>query len=287
MNHLLRTTAIVAVMGCFSIAAQAQQSDGEAAGADTGTMNETSYCDKPWAKVDGNADGFVSKAEASASVENQFGQIDIDGNGELTKTEWVDCLSKMRDQTAAEADRNEDNFAEADTNKDQQIGRDEFRKGSQKAFEDATAANAEDDKLIVLRRYVFLTPQEGQDQSTVKNMSADEAAGRSALTFAALNQNGDDVIDAQEWSERSPKFARDEEWANAQFDSIDSDSTNTVSREEFSDAREQMRDEMTTGSTNADDAAGDQTAEANKSAAAEADGSDKGIPVYIYRFSTM
>ncbi len=101
MNHLLRTTAIVAVMGCFSIAAQAQQSDGEAAGADTGTMNETSYCDKPWEKVDGNADGFVSKAEASASVENQFGQIDLDGNGELTKTEWVDCLSKMRDQTVA------------------------------------------------------------------------------------------------------------------------------------------------------------------------------------------
>ena len=286
MKHLLRTTAIVAVMGCFNIAAQAQ-SDGQATETTTAAMNKASYCDKPWHEVDGNEDGFVSQTEASASIDNQFSQIDLDGNGEITKTEWVDCLSKMRNQTAAEADRSEDNFAEADTNNDQQIARDEFRQGSQSAYENAQAENADDNALIVLRRYVFLTPEESQDQTAMQTMSADEAAGRSALTFEALDKSGDGIIDTQEWSERSPRITRDEEWANAQFDRIDNDATGSISREEYSDAREQMLDQVTTGSTSATESASGQEAKAADETASQSTDSDQGVPVFIYRFSTM
>ena len=286
MKHLLRTTALVAIMGCFGFAAQAQ-SDGEAAGTETNAMNQASYCDKPWAQVDGNEDGFVSNAEASAAIDDHFAQIDLDGNGEITKTEWVDCLSKMRDRTAAEADRSDDNFAEADTNEDQQITRNEFREGSQSAYEDAQAANAGDDALIVLRRYVFLTPEESQDESAMQNMSADEAAGRSALTFDVLDQSGDGIIDTQEWAQRSPKITRDEDWASAEFDRIDDDATGSISQEEYSDAREQMLDEITTGSTPSNDSASGQNANAAEDAASQSTGAGQGIPVYIYQFSTM
>mgnify|MGYP003634015007 CR=1 FL=1 len=277
MNYLLRTTAIVAVLGGFGMAAHAQQTD----------AMDANYCDKPWAQVDGNSDGFVSESEASSAIENQFGQIDLDGNGEITKTEWVDCMSKMRGQTTAEADRSDQNFAEADVNQDEQIDRDEFRQGSQQAYEDAQANNANDDSMIVLRRYIFLTPQESQDQTAMQTMSADEAAGRSALSFSALDSNGDDKIDSQEWSERSPKLTRDEEWASAEFDRLDEDANGSVNQDEYQSARQQMLDEMSTGSTTKDGSASTQPTEASGEASSQSSNSDKGIPVYIYRFSTF
>ena len=204
MKHLLTTTALAAAMGCLSLAAQAQENNAEAADMQNGTMQQqASYCDKPWTQVDGNSDGYVSQAEASSAIENEFGQIDSDDNGWISQAEWNQCMNKVSGQTA-EADRNEQNFAEADTDKDRQISRDEFRRGSQQAYENAQASNADDNSLIILRRYVFLTPEESQDKSTVENMSSDEAAGRSALTFSSLDQNGDDIIDTEEWAERSP-----------------------------------------------------------------------------------
>lgn len=195
-------------------------------------------------------------------------------------------MNKVSGQTA-EADRNEENFAEADTNQDAQISCDEFRRGSQQAYESAQSENADHNSVIVLRRYVFLTPDESQDDTTAQNMSSDEAAGRAALTFGALDQNGDNIIDSQEWSERQPAITRDQDWANAEFDRIDDDATGSISQKEYRTARQQMLDEdLKTGSVGKDaSTSGDYTQESEDSASASAVSGQR-IPVYIYRFST-
>ena len=281
MKHLFTTTAIVAAMGCFTLGAQAQDSSQNV------QTQQASYCDKPWTQVDGNSDGFISETEASAAVDNEFGQIDSDGDGLISQAEWTGCMDRVSGQTA-EADRSENNFAEADTNQDQQISRDEFRRGSQQAYENAQSDNADDNSLIVLRRYVFLTPQESQDASTVQNMSSDEAAGRSALTFGSLDTNGDDRIDSNEWSEREPAITRNQNWANAQFGRIDEDATGTISQEEYRTARQQMLDEdLTTGSVGNDGSTSNNTTQTNEDSASASTASERGIPVYLYRFSTM
>ncbi|MDN3721880.1 EF-hand domain-containing protein [Roseibium salinum] len=135
MKYLRRTTAIAAALSCFAFAANAQNNDqsGETA-SNTQAGAQASYCDKPWSKVDGNSDGTVSKQEASTAIENQFGQIDSDGNGEITKVEWITCMGSIDQQAAAEADRDKQNFAEADTDKDTKINREEFRKKRRAGF---------------------------------------------------------------------------------------------------------------------------------------------------------
>jgi Ca2+-binding EF-hand superfamily protein len=279
MKHLFTTTAIVAAMGCFSFAAQAEQ---------TGVSKQSSYCDRPWAQIDSNSDGFVSEMEAGAAADNQFAQIDSDGDGKIIKPEWAECLTRGGQQ-GAESDRSEQNFADADANQDQQITRDEFRRGSQEAYESAQSDAAGDNSYVILRRYVFLTPEESGDGSTVENMSSDEAAGRSALTFGALDQNGDDIIEAQEWAERSPAIDRNQDWANAEFDRIDGDANGSITQSEYRTARQQMLDDnLTTGSVNNDTTAGESSAKTEEgSASAASAASGAGIPVYIYRFSTM
>jgi len=271
MKRLFKTAGTVALLSCVSFAVQAQDAD---------------YCNQPWAQVDGNSDGMISKAEASASVENQFGQIDTNGDGEVSKTEYTDCMSRVSGQAAAEADRNEQNFAETDIDQDSKIDRNEFRQSAQQAYEDGSAQNADEDSVVVLRRFVFLTPEESQDQSKLKNMSADEAAGRSALTFSALDQNSDDSLGQEEWSERSPQITRNEDWASANFDRIDQDSSGSISKEEYQSARQQMLDDqMSTGSTSASTSASTSGEASGSGSATQA--SDQGIPVYVYRFWTM
>ena len=278
MRHLLRTTAILLATGGFALTAQAQDSSEPQL-----TAGSPSYCDMPWVQVDENSDGFVSQEEATGAVDSQFGAIDADGNGEITKTEYVDCKTRTGGQAAAESSRDEQNFAEADANKDSGIDRNEFRDQARQAYDDSQSAADDEQALVVLRRFIWLTPEEARDASALNDMSADEVAGRSAMTFAALDQNDDDIIDTMEWSERSPPSRMTEEWASAQFDELDSDATGSISQDEYKSARSKMLDETTTGSTDqsgASESTGDQKASESGSDA-------EGVPVFVYRFLTF
>lgn len=277
MRHLLHTTAIAAAFAAFTFGAQAQESnDAESA---VQSASAPSYCDTRWSSVDGNEDGFVSRDEATGAMDDQFSAIDADGNGEITKTEYVDCMTRTGDQASAEADRTEDAFASVDTDGDDQISREEFRDAAKQAFEQSRSAAADDEAVVVFRRFVWLTPEESGQEGIHSDMSADEAAARSAKTFAALDKNSDDIIDTQEWSERSPKAGIDEEWANARFEELDEDKSGAIGKEEYRTARNQMLDEMTTASTDGDASGGASDDSASTG--------DQGIPVYVYRFWTF
>ncbi len=257
--------------GAFAFAAHAQDN---ANSNQQQTASAPSYCDTQWIKVDGNEDGFVSREEASNAVSSQFGQIDLDGNGQITKTEWVDCMTRTQGQQSAKTDRSAENFAQADADQDKSMTRDEFRNASQQAFDEsrsATDANAE--PVIVLRRYVWLTPEESQDASSLQAMSEDEAAGRSVRTFNALDENGDKIIDDQEWSAQSAASGPSEDEANLSFNQIDKDSSNFIDAEEYQEARNDLIDATTTGSIQNS---------GSKSDAAQQNGT--GMRPYVYHF---
>jgi Ca2+-binding EF-hand superfamily protein len=273
--------------------AMAQTNDVQADRGNQERFASNSYCDSPRASVDGNDDGFIDENEATGAVENRFGQIDQDGNGQITKTEWVDCVSKSRDMSSAESDRSADNFADADTNKDQEIDAAEYRDLAEESYQafqqdrssdeqskagSNEAASAEDDSMpiVVLRRYVWLTPEEAGDDQAMRDMSADEAAGRAAANFSSLDSNGDGILDTNEWSKRSSPPGVSEDIASANFDEMDEDASGAISREEFASANAGSTDETTTASTDDKQKSGSAT-DGSADAAA-------GTPVFIYRF---
>jgi len=177
MKTLVRTTAIALAMGGLAFGAAAQETTDQtsASNAQAGQQMQASFCERPWATIDGNDDGFVAPNEASGAIDTHFSQIDANGNGEITKTEYVDCLSRMSGQTAAESDRDEQSFSSLDLNGDNQVNLEEFRDSAQKAFETAQSDNANSDAVLVLRRFVWLMPEEAKDESSLKDMTTDEA----------------------------------------------------------------------------------------------------------------
>lgn len=323
MINLLRTTAMsVALVALAGTAGAQSDSGGNSANTADQTAASQTVCNTPWANVDGNEDGFVSRDEASGAVDRQFGQLDADGNDEITKTEWVDCLSSNRDSASAETDRSEENFAEADANRDQGIDPSEYRdqvEQSYRAFhqdqsetaeadsstatdnssqDSASASTTDDGPIIVLRRFVWLTPQEAEDSQAMRSMSEDEVAGRAAANFSALDADGNGTLDMQEWSKRSTASAMSEGQVNARFDELDADSNDAISRSELTSAQE-MRDEETTASTTADTSA---SSSSNSSASAasgsgQSDTSDQttensdsvgaNTPVFFYHFMPL
>ena len=118
-------------------------------------------------------------------------------------------------------------------------------------------------------------------------MTADEAAGRAALNFSALDPNGDDIIDTDEWSNRSTRISRNEDWVQAEFDSLDENSSGSISPDEYRSASARMLDGMSTGSTDASDTGASDTMSGSDEGNSAQDGQSgsTGVPVFIYRFS--
>lgn len=272
MRNVHTSAIALAAAAGFALAAHAQETQGNDPGA-------PSFCDKQWHMVDGSGDGFVSRGEASSAIDAEFDQIDADDNGEITKTEYVDCKTRTGEQQAATADRNEESFSEADADQNDALTREEFRESARQAFEESqSAAGTGDDAFLVLRRYVWLTPEEGQDAAAVQDMSEEEVAARSVRTFNALDTNDDDIIDTREWAKQSPVSGPSEEQASLDFDKIDADATNSISKEEYQQARQDLLDPTTTASTN--ESAGTSDGQQASQASEEA-----GVPVFLYHFS--
>lgn len=276
MRHLLRTSAIALAMGGLAFGAYAQENQ-------TDDQMAQSICDTPWVEVDTNGNGFVSEQEASGAVENRFNAMDTDGDGQLNYAEYQACLSATSELQAAETDRSEENFKQADANQDQAIDADEYRDLAEQSYDnvqEAQVTDVEAEPFLVLRRFIWLTPEEASDAETVQNMSEDEAAGRAAWNFASLDKNNDDRVSVEEWREHTAMSTTDEEQIRADFDQMDADSSDSISKDEYSQAQSEKFDTTTTAST---DAGESDQASSDASASDEGSG-DRGVPVYVFRF---
>lgn len=286
MRRLLSSSAIAAIVGSMAFAAHAQTS----AEADGQMSAGVSFCDMQWSAVDGNDDAFITREEATGAIESEFDAIDADDNGEIGKTEYIDCKTQGLDVTSAEAERDEDSFASVDANQDKSIDREEFALSAEQAYGDSrSAGSADEEPLLTLRRFVWLTPEEASS-GAMRDMSADEAAARAALTFDRLDENSDDIIDTQEWATTTTARGQTQAAAEAAFDEIDADASGAIGPEEYAEARSSGLDAMATGAVNGEtsaDAAGNEAAAVVPDVAAdqEAEQARVGVPAFVFRLS--
>ncbi len=283
MKHLLYSSAIALAMGGLTFGAQAQE-----------TQSADSVCDTPWVEVDTDTDGFVSEREASAAVEKNFDTMDVDNDGYIDFAEYQTCITGTSDMQAAETDRSDENFQQADADQDQQITGQEYSEAAKSAYDEAQQAETADTQpFIVLRRFIWLTPEEAGDAETMQSMSEDEAAGRAAWNFAALDQDNNDRITVEEWREHTADSTTSDEQVRADFDEMDTDSSDTLSYEEFGrlnqlneEALEQAKtapvDETYTASTVPESTP--EPSNGDEQQTAREMSNEKGMPVYYFRF---
>lgn len=285
MTHLLRTTAVALAMGGTAFAAHAQDTGSANRMADAG-----SYCDAAWTKVDADGDGMVNRQEAQDAIEARFGAIDKDGDGNITRVEYFDCTGTPGALPSAAADRSAENFAEADANQDEAISRDEFRELAEISYDNVREAMVteagREEPFSALRRYVWMSPDEAENPQTMESMSKDEAAQRSAMTFDTLDTNDDGMVDTEEWTAR-PSAERDETWADARFDALDADASDSVSEQEYGEAMSRPLDQTTTASVDEGGTAQDDAQAGQDAQGAEAgDAGVVAVPVYTFHFLT-
>jgi Ca2+-binding EF-hand superfamily protein len=284
--------ALVLLIGATTLNAQAQdrnqiqenlqKQEREAQGdqqaqAVPGGADDENRCEIPWTQVDTDGDGYVSDQEMSQDVTVRFNVIDTDGNDRVTRAEYVYCMTgALGNMNVAEIERDEGAFAQADINSDGVIDLNEFRQASQQAFQDAQSEDAGPQDFLVLQRYVFLTPNDAQNELKLDSITEDEAAGRSAATFNQLDQDGTGSINPSEWAEKSPEAGMNKEVAVRRFSALDADSSGDITREEFLNG---FAGRLEESETHAEDSE-------QQAAASDEPSGQKGAPVYLYRFLT-
>lgn len=160
----------------------------------------------------------------------------------------------------------------------------------------SNAGGSGTDNVGTFETWVWLSPDEANNAQSLDTMSEDEAAGRSAMAFNALDRDHDGKISKQEWQNASPVSGNDDVMStamNSRFKSADSDKSGTLSEEEYETAKAGMIDPTTTASTKSG-SAGSATPKTNmsndgNSTSMDKSGDaseDKGIPVYVYHFMT-
>lgn len=274
MKNLALTTAIAVAMAMTVSSIHAQETNTSSGAA--ASSGSAITCDNWYGRVDADSNGYISADEQRSHVESAFSALDKDRDGQVSQVEYNDCFVKPNSMSVS-ADRSQENFGELDANSDKSIDMNEFKQSSQTAFRgmksgtgsssgttaDAGSGNA--DNLLVIRRYIFLTPAESQDPSALGNLTEDEAAGRAATTFAVLDKNGDGKISTDEWTESSPSYSQDR--AESRFKQLDADSSSALSKEEFQTG-------MSSGMT----ASGEQQQNSQQA-------TEQGVPAFDYRFN--
>lgn len=125
--------AALILIGILS-AASAQQEPGSGMGS---SIMGPGQGMRIW-RVDTNGDAVISTDEAAAWQEEAFAAMDADGDGELTKEEYVAVHlgpgSGTGPRATAMTERKEARFAEADRNTDGKLALDEFMASGEARF---------------------------------------------------------------------------------------------------------------------------------------------------------
>lgn len=84
-------------------------------------------------QVDANGDGAISKAEVAAMQAEQFGKLDLDGNGEVSADELTEhTLNRQRQRIARMAEMQ---VKRLDADGDGGVSEEEFTANAQKGFD--------------------------------------------------------------------------------------------------------------------------------------------------------
>jgi hypothetical protein len=239
------------------------------------------FCKEGYVHADTDDDRLISNEELQAAIDAEWEALDTDRSGDLTNAEVVACLNLIAGTQSAATDRSAENMAEADADGDGMLSAQEFMDAAQAAYDDIhsdPSLSADDPRVMVLRRYVFLTPEEAG--GPFPDMTSDDVAARSAQAIRDLDTNSDEMIDEAEWSRQDTPRRDIEAQINMRTTEIDTDRSGTVSEEEYRQSRmddlEAAREAALSGAEGGDPASG------------ESDGGESvaDVPVVYYRYES-
>jgi Ca2+-binding EF-hand superfamily protein len=175
----------------------------------------------------------------------------------------------------ARSQEDEQAFAQADRNRDEQLGTQEYgqavgeaysgmrRSGQQPSGQQQTG---QDPQVLLLRQYVLVPTAEVSD-ARMREMSEDEIGARAGRAFDDMDRDGDGRITKEEWQQAERGAGQGDQRREPSFQSLDQDGSGGVSEEEYRQSSVQALSEAQQQGTG-------QTETAAR---------DQGVPVIIYR----
>jgi Ca2+-binding EF-hand superfamily protein len=161
-----------------------------------------------------------------------FAEIDTDGDGMVSQAEYIACRNAAAGTESVETDRSAENLAAADTDVDQKLTREEFLAAAAQVH-GAIAASSDPgpDHVTVLRRYIFIPVNAPEVDMT--SMTTEQVAAAFERQFDALDADGDDAVSREEWQETVATIRDRTEEITESFAGLDADGSGNLSQVEL------------------------------------------------------
>lgn len=184
----------------------------------------STICENPFAWGDTNKDDQLSRAEIEKMRDANYGAIDANNDGEISKQEYVECLGDTgktaRDEAAtgqSEGTYKTGKWSDITTTDDAREMTDEdWADLAQEAWESGDAEM-----------------QEAVSYGGSKAETSEEFARAATQRFQMHDQNGDGVITEAEYEARAEDMKFDDTALEARFEELDTDDSGAVSPQEY------------------------------------------------------
>ncbi|WP_422033375.1 hypothetical protein [Roseovarius sp.] len=209
---LLTTTMLV---GAPALAA----SDSAATGNAANNICENAF---NWGDADENAK--LTRTEIENMRDQDYGALDANSDGEITKQEYVDCLGNSAKMTRSEAEKGFDQGdytagAWSDLGQDDstaELNAEDWADQAQAAWEDGDA------KM-----------QDAMSYGGSEAKTSEEFARAATQRFKMHDTNGDGIITSSEYEADVSETSFDDQAIQARFDELDADSSGGISPQEY------------------------------------------------------
>lgn len=174
-----------------------------------------------WGDTDENAK--LTRAEIEDMRDQDYGALDANSDGEITKQEYVDCLGKSEKMTrdAAETGQEQGKYNMADW--------------SHLADDDTSELSAEDwaDQAQTAWEDGDTETQDAMSYGGSDSETSEEFARAATQRFKMHDTNGDGIITASEYETDVSETSFDDQAIQARFDELDADSSGGISPQEY------------------------------------------------------
>ncbi|EPX86837.1 EF-hand domain-containing protein [Salipiger mucosus] len=135
------TTTTVLAMGAAVPALAATDTQSGETDMSPSSQTQTMLCDQGQAQFDMNDDGLISDKEIKQASERSFKKMDENGDGIVQQAEFLDCMNAGAGTQSAQSDRGADNMGQYDTDGNGELSREEFMNAGAEARDSGSEAD--------------------------------------------------------------------------------------------------------------------------------------------------